>query len=99
MAGAMTSRSCDEQEDVMGVGAGLLLVAAGAVLAWAVNFDSSGINLHTVGYILLAVGAIGILLSLIFWSSWAGPGNFGRSRRGYRDGPGRRTYVEDEIVE
>jgi hypothetical protein len=50
------------------------LIAVGAVLAWAVDVSTSGFNLNTVGYILLIVGIIGLLLSLIFWSSWAGPG-------------------------
>ena len=64
----------------MGIGASLILIAVGAVLAWAVNVDSEGINLNTVGYILLAVGAIGLLLSLIFWSSWGATGPWRRER-------------------
>jgi len=55
------------------MGISLLLVAAGAVLVWAVNVTVSGVELQTVGWILLAVGAAGALLSLIFWSSWGGP--------------------------
>lgn len=64
----------------MGLGVGVFLVAAGAILAFAVNIDtaSTGVNLHTVGWILLGVGALGILLSMVFWSSWAGPGYFRR---------------------
>ena len=57
----------------MGVGVGLILIAVGAVLAWAVNVGTSGFNVNTVGYILLIVGIIGVILSMIFWSSWAGP--------------------------
>jgi hypothetical protein len=74
----------------MGVGASLILIAVGAVLAWAVDVSTSGINLNTVGYILLIVGIIGLLLSLIFWSSWAGPGYFTRADR-----PRRRVIEED----
>jgi hypothetical protein len=73
----------------VGVGVSLLLIAAGAVLAWAVNVTSSGFNVNTVGYILLVVGIIGLLLSLVFWSSWAGPGYFTRG------GPRRRVIEED----
>jgi hypothetical protein len=62
----------------MGLSVSLLLVAAGAILAFAVNTDASGVNLNTVGWILLAVGAAGALLSLTFWSSWGG---FGRRER------------------
>jgi hypothetical protein len=62
----------------MGLGVSLILIAAGAIMAWAVHASSSAFNVHTVGYILLVVGAVGALLSLVFWSSWAGPGYFGR---------------------
>jgi hypothetical protein len=50
------------------------------------------VNIHTIGWILLIVGIVGILLSLVFWSSWAGPGYYGRRRTTYVDdgpaGPG-----------
>ena len=70
----------------MGLGVGLLLAAAGAILAFAVTDTVSGVNLHVIGWILLAVGLFGIVLSLVFWSSWAGPGYWSRRRT---------TYVED----
>jgi hypothetical protein len=69
----------------MGLGVSLILIAVGAVMAWAVHVSTSGVNIHTVGYILLVVGIIGGLLSMIFWSSWAVPGYFTRSRRTYVD--------------
>ena len=69
----------------MGLGVGILLAAVGAVLAFAVDATVSGVNIHAVGWILLIVGIVGILLSMIFWSSWAGPGYFTR----------RRTYVDE----
>ena len=65
----------------MGIGVSILLIAAGAVLVWAVNATVSGIEIHTIGWILLAVGGIGALLSLIFWSSWGGVGAPGGRRR------------------
>lgn len=74
----------------MGVGVSLLLIAGGAILAWAVNVTTSGFNVNTIGYILLVVGIIGLLLSLVFWSSWAGPGYFTRTDR-----PRRRMIEED----
>jgi hypothetical protein len=55
----------------MGIGVSLFLIAGGAILAWAVEFESSGIDLNTVGVILMVVGVIGLLLSLLFWSSFA----------------------------
>ena len=62
----------------MGIGVSLLLIAVGAILIWAVNASVSGVELQTIGWILLIVGAIGGLVSLIFWSSWGG---FGGRRR------------------
>ena len=58
----------------MGIGVSLILIAAGAILAFAVHVSGHGFNLHTIGIILLVVGAIGTLLSMIFWSSWGGFG-------------------------
>ena len=81
----------------LGIGVSLILIAVGAVLAFAVNATASGFNVHTVGWILLAVGALGVLLSLVFWSSWGG---FGGSRRTVvSERPARRrTVVEDEVA-
>jgi membrane protein YdbS with pleckstrin-like domain len=53
----------------MGIGISLLLIAAGAVLTWAVNFHVSGISIHLIGVILMVVGVIGLLVSLIMLSS------------------------------
>ena len=61
----------------MGIGVSLILAAAGAILIWAVDVEVSGVDLSTVGVILLIVGIAGALLSLVFWSSWGGFG--GRS--------------------
>ena len=51
----------------MGIGFGLLLIAGGAILAWAVDATTSGFNVHAAGYILLVVGIISVVLSLVFW--------------------------------
>ncbi len=56
----------------MGTAASLLMIAAGAIMVWAVNTTASGFSIHTVGIILIAVGAAGLVLSIIFWSSWGG---------------------------
>jgi Domain of unknown function (DUF6458) len=69
----------------MGLGVSLILIAAGAILAWAVDVSVSGVDLQAVGWVLLVVGIVGILLSLVFWSSWGGVG-----------ATGRRRYVEEE---
>ena len=70
----------------MGLGVSILLIAAGAILAFAVNTTVSGVDIQTVGWILLIVGIVGAVLSMIFWSTWAGPGYWGgRRRAGYVD--------------
>ena len=56
----------------MGTALSMILIAAGAILVWAVDVTVSGVNLDAVGWILLAVGALGLVLSMIFWSSWGG---------------------------
>ena len=61
----------------MGISLSLILAAVGAVLIWAVDATVTGVNIHTVGVILLIVGIIGFVSSLAFWSSWGG---FSRSR-------------------
>jgi hypothetical protein len=73
----------------MGLGVSLILIAVGAIMAWAIHVSTTGFNVNTIGYILLVVGIIGALLSLVFWSSWAGPGYF-------TDGGSRRRTVIEE---
>jgi hypothetical protein len=81
----------------VGIGVSLILIAVGAVLAFAVHVTTSGFNVNTVGYILLVVGVVGGLISLAFWSSWGGVG--GRRRTVIDEGPApRRTVVQDEVV-
>jgi hypothetical protein len=70
----------------MGIGVSLILIAVGGVLAWGVHVDNSrAFDVNTIGVILLIVGVIGAVLSMIFWSSWAGPGYFTRRRTTYVD--------------
>jgi hypothetical protein len=74
----------------MGTGVSLVLIAAGAILTWAVNATVSGLSIHTVGVILMVVGIVGLVLSLIFWSRWGGFGGVAGRRRTtvIDDGPG-----------
>jgi amino acid transporter len=53
----------------MGISVSLILIAAGAILIWAVDATAGGVDLNTIGWILLAIGGIGALLSLVFWST------------------------------
>ncbi|MGH8777403.1 MAG: DUF6458 family protein [Jiangellaceae bacterium] len=52
----------------MGIGTGIFLLAAGAILAFAVETDISGVELSTVGWILMAAGALAIILFLTVWA-------------------------------
>ena len=54
----------------MGIGVSLFLLAVGAILAFAVDVTTEGVNLDTIGVILMIVGGIGLLLFLIVWGSW-----------------------------
>ncbi|MCO7238922.1 MULTISPECIES: DUF6458 family protein [unclassified Aeromicrobium] len=49
----------------MQIGTSLFLLAVGAILSFAVQDRISGVDLTMVGYILIAVGALGLVLSLI----------------------------------
>jgi hypothetical protein len=78
----------------VGIGVGLLLIAVGAVLAFAVTAHANGVDLNTVGWILMAVGFAGIVLDMLWWHSWnawrAGPAYARRST--YVDDPAARAY-------
>ena len=52
----------------MTTGASLFLIALGAILTFAVNAKVSGLEISTVGIILMAVGAVGLALSLLLRS-------------------------------
>ena len=66
----------------MGIGTSLFLIAVGAILYWAVNADISGLEISTIGLILMIVGVVGLVISLFFLSS---------ARRTHTD----RTVVRD----
>lgn len=55
----------------MGIGVSVFLIAVGAILAFAVDVTTEGVNLDTVGVILMIVGGIGLLASMLFWSSFS----------------------------
>ena len=56
----------------MGISVSLILIAVGAILTWAVTATVSGVDINVVGVILMIVGAVGLVLSMLFWSSWGG---------------------------
>ena len=66
----------------MGIGVSIFLLAVGAILAFAVNVTASGIDLSTVGVILMLAGGLGLVASLFIFGGGSGFG-------------GRRTVVTD----
>jgi hypothetical protein len=65
----------------MRIGAGLLLIAVGAILRFGISTVSThGVAIHTIGDILMLVGVPGVVLWMVVWAPWS------RSRRPvYRD--------------
>lgn len=55
----------------MSLGISLFLLAVGAVLAFAVNYTASGVEIATIGWILMGVGFLGIMMYLLFLASFA----------------------------
>lgn len=76
----------------MGIGTSIFLIAIGAILRFAVTTEVSGIEISTVGTILLVVGIIGLLISLLYTTLWAD------RRRGDVVAADRTAPVEREVV-
>jgi hypothetical protein len=84
----------------LGLGTSIFLIALGAILRFAVTATVAGINIQTVGVVLMVIGVIGLVLSFIFWSSWG----WGRRRTVVdrdqtvvRDDRYRDRYDDDDI--
>jgi Flp pilus assembly protein TadB len=73
----------------MGIGGSLFLIALGAILAFAVTAHITGVDINTVGVILMIVGLVGFALSLVFLMSRRRTDVI---RRG-PDGVGSTTYI------
>ena len=76
---------------VAGIGTSLLLIAVGAIMAFAVSVETDGFNVNTVGWILLGVGALGLILSMIIGMAGGSSGTTVVDR-------GSTTVVEREPV-
>ena len=50
----------------MGIGTSIFLIAVGAIMKWGVADAIEGVNLATIGLILMVVGVIGLLISLFY---------------------------------
>ena len=75
----------------MGIGTSIFLIALGAILRFAVTATVSGIEIATVGTILIIVGIVGLLISLFYMMS--------ASRRGAVVAPRERVVERDPYVD
>jgi hypothetical protein len=83
----------------MGIGGSIFLLALGAILAFAVNADISGLDINVVGYVLMLAGLIGLATTLWFWNSRRRPAVVQREQvvsndPAYRDGEVVQEYRE-----
>jgi hypothetical protein len=53
----------------MGIGGSIFLLALGAILAFAVNAHISGLDINVVGYVLMAAGLVGLIITVWYWNS------------------------------
>lgn len=53
----------------MGIGTSIFLIAIGAILTFALDVSVGGINLDVVGWILMGVGALGLLIFAMLWNN------------------------------
>jgi hypothetical protein len=68
----------------MAIGTSIALIAIGAILRFAVDFEITGIQIHTVGLILMIVGILGLAIGLVMMLAGT------RRRPDPRDAPTRR---------
>ncbi len=52
----------------MGIGVSIFFLALGAILTFAVDWKVSGLDIHAVGWVLMAAGAVGLVLFFFFWN-------------------------------
>jgi Domain of unknown function (DUF6458) len=52
----------------MSLGASLFLLAAGAILYFAVEAEVAGLDIDAIGVILMIIGAIGLVFSIVWMS-------------------------------
>jgi hypothetical protein len=69
----------------MGIGVSIFLIAVGAILTFAINATVSGVDINTIGVILMIVGVIGLLVTMFIW--------------GPRRGAARGGVVEERVYD
>lgn len=93
----------------MRIGAGLLLIAVGAILRFGISTVAThGIAVHTIGDILMLVGVLGVVLWIVMWAPWSSRRRttyrrevpVAREERVYREDPAYRNgpvYREERV--
>lgn len=56
----------------MGLGTSIALIAIGAILRFAVHVTAHGFSIHTIGLILMIAGIVGLIISVLWMTVWAG---------------------------
>jgi hypothetical protein len=64
----------------MTVGGSIFLIAVGAILRYAVTDAISGVDLATIGLILMIAGIVGLVIGLFMWTTSRGNGYGPRDR-------------------
>jgi hypothetical protein len=86
-------------EDTVGIGASIFLIVLGAILAFAVHASLGFVSIQVVGWVLMAAGAVGLILTLWFWNSRRRPAAVERQVIDLQAVPRQRLAPDDEIVE
>jgi len=66
------------QLTTMGIGAGIFLIALGAILTFALDWTVAGLDMDIVGWILMAAGVLGLILFFVFWNRRRAPATAGQ---------------------
>ena len=71
----------------MGIGVSIFLIAVGAILAFAVEYEIGGVDIQVVGFILMVVGLVGLIMTAFIFGprNRAGRGDVVEERRVYDD--------------
>ncbi|MEV6599097.1 DUF6458 family protein [Actinoplanes sp. NPDC051346] len=80
----------------MGIGGSIFLLALGAILAFAVNADISGLDINVVGYVLMLAGLIGLVITVWYWNSRRRPTTVVEQRPAVRNDT---VYRDGQVVE
>ena len=80
---SVTRTGMTREDETMGIGVSIFLLAVGAILTFAVNAEVSGLDVSMIGLILMIAGGVGLLLTLLVW--------------GPRDRAPRERVVETEV--